>query len=212
MSAKSPLRRATSSTAKPVLPDHTGKCTAVRISSSPTVVVHVPTKNSDAGTRRVPLVPADLELGVERQRDRRQLRRGVGVGDRPADGAAVADLEVTDERDRLGEQRHRLAGRRVVLDRALRRHRLDRERAVRTGDPAQVVDPVEVDDVLEAREPQRQHRHQALPAGQHLGLVAVLGEQRGDVGDRLRRVVLERCGLHRQLPEGDAREPRIAIC
>ncbi len=67
-------------------------------------------------------------------------------------------------------------------------------------DAAQVVDPVEVDDVLEAGEPQRQHRHQALSTGEHLGLVAVLGEQRGDVGERLGRVVLERCGLHRQLP------------
>ena len=43
----------------------------------------------------------DLELGVERERDRRQLRRRVGVGDRTAHGAAVADLEVTDERDGL---------------------------------------------------------------------------------------------------------------
>ena len=46
----------------------------------------------------------------------------------------------------------------------------------------------------------REHRHQALPTGEHLGLVAVLGEQRGDVAERLGRVVLERCGLHRQLP------------
>ena len=100
------------------------------------------------------------------------------MGDRPADRAAVADLEVTDERDRLGEQWHRLAGRGVVLDRALRRHRVHREGAVRAGDTTQVVDPIEVDDVLEARQTQRQHRHQALSTGQHLGLVAVLGEQR----------------------------------
>jgi hypothetical protein len=39
------------------------------------------------------------------------------VGDRPADGAAVADLEVADERDRLGQQRDRLPGGGVVLER-----------------------------------------------------------------------------------------------
>ena len=142
----------------------------------------------------------DLELGVERERDRGELRRGVGMGDGTTDGPAVADLEVADQRDGLGQERHRFARRGVVLDRALRRHRLDRECAVRTRDAAEVVDPVEVDDVLEAREPQRQHRHEALTARQHLGLVAVLREQRDDVGDRFRCVVLERCGLHGQLP------------
>ena len=35
---------------------------------------------------------------------------------------------------------------------------------------------------VETGEPQRQHRHEALPTGEHLGVVAVLGEQRGDVG------------------------------
>ena len=39
----------------------------------------------------------ELDLGVERDRDRRILGRGVGVGDRAADRAAVADLEVADE-------------------------------------------------------------------------------------------------------------------
>ena len=63
-------------------------------------------------------------------------------------------------------------------------------------DARELGDAVEVDEVGEAREAQRQHRHQALAAGEHLGLVAVLGEQADDVGDGLRRVVLERRGLH----------------
>ena len=86
-----------------------GSAPRVRISSSPIVVVQVPTKNSAAGTRRMPAGPGDLELGVERERHRGQLGRGVGVGDRAADGAPVADLEVADEGDGLGEQRHGLA-------------------------------------------------------------------------------------------------------
>ena len=45
----------------------------------------------------------------------------------------------------------------------------------------------------------RQQRHEALPTGEDLGVVAVLGEQRRDVGHRLGSVVFERSGLHRQL-------------
>ncbi len=119
VSAKSPLRRATSSTAKPVRPDHTGKCTA----REDLVLAdgRGPRADEELGRRdRAGAARAgDLELGVERERDRRQLRRGVGVGDRATDRAPVADLEVTDERDGLGEQRHRLTGGGVVLDRAL---------------------------------------------------------------------------------------------
>ena len=108
VSAKSPLRRATSSTAKPVRPAHTGKCTAASSSSSPIVVVHVPTKKSAAGLAPGAARPDDLELGVERERHSGELGRRVGVRDRPAHGATVADLEVADVRDGLGEQRHGL--------------------------------------------------------------------------------------------------------
>ena len=63
-------------------------------------------------------------------------------------------------------------------------------------DAAQPVNPVEVDEMTEAREAQREHRDEALTAGQRLGVVAVLGEQPDDVGHRLWRVVLEWCRLH----------------
>ena len=109
--AKSPLRRAISSTANPARPGHTGKWTA----GEDLVLADRggPGADEELGGRDAagPAAPGDLELGVERQRDRRELGRGVGVRDRPADGAAVADLEVTDQRDGLGEQRHGLAGR-----------------------------------------------------------------------------------------------------
>ena len=51
-SAKSPLRRAISSTTKPQRPSHTGKWTAVSTSSGSSVVVQVPSKKSAAGMRR----------------------------------------------------------------------------------------------------------------------------------------------------------------
>jgi hypothetical protein len=59
---------------------------------------------------------------------------------------------------------------------------------------------VGIAEVLEPGEAQRQHRDQALAAGQDLGVVTVLAQQRHEIGDRLGRVVLERGRLHR----GDA--------
>ena len=50
--------------------------------------------------------------------------------------------------------------------------------------------------MLEAGQAEREHRDEALAAGERLDLVAVLGEERDDVADGLGRVVFERCGLH----------------
>ena len=88
------------------VPVQTGKRTAVSTSAGSRHVVHVETKNSAAGTVRTPAGPRDDELGVEREGDGGQLRRRVGVGDRPADRAPVADLEVPDQRNGPSQQRH----------------------------------------------------------------------------------------------------------
>ena len=58
--------------------------------------------------------------------------------------------------------------------------------AVATLDALELVDPPDVDQVVEDGEAQGQHRDEALAAGQHLGLVAELGEQRGGLGGRRR--------------------------
>ena len=59
-----------------------------------------------AGRHRPPaLWPDDVDLGVERERHGGILRGRVGVGDRAAEGAAVADLEMADQRGGGGEQR-----------------------------------------------------------------------------------------------------------
>ena len=137
----------------------------------------------------------DIELGIERQGDGRQLARGVGVRDRAAHRAAVADLEVPDERRRKAEERGRSRGI-TALELGLAGHRPDRDRAVGPLDAGERRHPVEVHDVLEASQPQRQHRDEALPPGERLGLVAVLREQTGHVVDRLGRVVLEGRRLH----------------
>ena len=135
------------------------------------VVVHVPEEELGGRDPAGAAGPATSSSASSASATAGSSGGGVGVGDRATDRAPVADLEVADERDRLGEQRHRLPGRGVVLDVGLAGHGPDRERAVRPLDAAQLVDPVEVDDVLEAGEAQGEHRHQALPTGEHLGVV-----------------------------------------
>ena len=100
-----------------------------------------------------------------------------------------------DQRGRETEQRH--GGRGITpLELGLARHRPDGDRAVGPLDAGERGHPVEVHDVLEARQPQREHRDEALPPGEWLRLVAVLREQTDNVVDRLGRVVLERRRLH----------------
>ena len=94
---------------------------------------------------------------------------------RAADRAPVADLEVADQRRRLGEQRHGV--RRPSASCSTSAWRVHGAAPCRVPfvplDAPQLVDPVDVDEVLEPGEAQRQHRHEALTAGEHLGVVAV---------------------------------------
>ena len=63
-------------------------------------------------------------------------------------------------------------------------------------DVLEFVDPGDVDEVLEVRQPHREHRHQALSAGQDLGVLAVLAQHLHGLGDGVGAVVGE-CGcLH----------------
>ena len=61
---------------------------------------------------------------------------------------------------------------------------------------AQLLHPAQVDEVLEDRQAQGEHRHEALAAGEDLGGVAELGEQRDGLVEGRRSVVVERCRLH----------------
>ena len=74
----------------------------------------------------------------------------------------------------------------VVLDRRVDRRRADHDRVAVGADPAELVDAADVDEVVEVREPERDHRHEALTAGEHLGAVAELGEQRDRLVDARR--------------------------
>ena len=76
------------------------------------------------------------ELGPERERAHRQLRRRVGVRERAADGAAAARRGVTDMTERVPQQREGVLG---VLQVPLPRHRADDESPFLGADPRQAM-------------------------------------------------------------------------
>ena len=137
-----------------------------------------------------------FELRVEGQRDGGVLGGGVGMGERAADGAAIADLEMTDERCGAGEQRHAFREISRRLDRGLGRGCADPDAPVPPFDAPQLVDASQIDEMVEDGEPQREERHEALATREHLGAVAELGEQGDGLLRGRRRVVLEGRRLH----------------
>jgi hypothetical protein len=63
-------------------------------------------------------------------------------------------------------------------------------------DACELADPADVHQVVERRQPQRQHRDEALPAGEDLRPFAELGEERHRFLRTRRRVVVEGRRLH----------------
>ena len=106
--AKSPWRRAISRTAKPHRPVHTGQ----RIPDEQLVGLErrAPEPGEEVGGGDRPAGPEARWPPARRRAPSATAgysRGGVGVGDRAADRASVADLEVPDERRGAGQERHR---------------------------------------------------------------------------------------------------------
>ena len=68
--------------------------------------------------------------------------------------------------------------------------------AVSAGNLAEARHPIDVDDEGRRSEAQGEQRYEALTAGEHQRVVPALKE-RGGLGDRVRRGVVERSGFHR---------------
>src|SRR5207249_7910361 len=81
-------------------------------------------------------------------------------------------------------------------DRPLTRHRTESHAAPALFDEGEARDPVEIHQRGRARETEIQQRHEALAAGQHLGVAAVAAQQRQRLVDGPRRVVLELRRFH----------------
>ena len=152
-----------------------------------------------------------LDGRVQGQGHRRVLGRRVRVGQRSADRAPVADLEVADQRRGAGQQGQAPGDQRRAADLRLGGARPDPDGVATLLDAAQRRDPADVDEVVEDREPHGEHRDQALPAGDHLRAVAELGEQVDGLLGAVRRVVLERGRLHWLPPVSGSRPCSIRL-
>ena len=111
------------------------------------------------------------------------LRRRIGVRATAADGAAIADLVMRHVRDGLLEQRMR-GGEPLVVEDVAPAHQRAEADAVRADlDLLQARQFPQIDQQRRLCDAERHHRHQALAAGQGLGLAAVIGEQRNGFVD-----------------------------
>jgi hypothetical protein len=128
--------------------------------------------------RALPARPGGDHVAAQRDDRRRPVTLRVGVAQRAHQGAAVADDRVGDERCRRGHRGLPVGEEVGVLEVDVPAQGADPDRAVGVdavvGEPGQ---PVDVDEQVRVREAQLEHRHQALPAGEHLAVRAA-GEQR----------------------------------
>ena len=170
--------------------------TATASSSSASEVSRAPSKKSAdrdlAGAR----LRHGLDDPVGERQHRRHLTGGVGVRDRPDRGAPVADHGVGDVDQRLAQQRQRGIRLVVVLELRVPHQRADPHLGVGDVDVGEAGDLVDVDQVGRRGEPHVEDRDQALPARQHLAVVAHLGQHRDRLVDGARCVVHEGGWLH----------------
>ena len=152
------------------------------ISPGSSAVSNRPLKKSSAAIARL-LV---MMVAPSAERGGRIIGGRVVVGDRAADGAAVAHRRIADHAGELGERRDSACCTTGALATSAWRVMapID-ERIGRLGSmPARSVDPGEIDDRGGRGQPLLHRRQQRLAAGEQLG-VLVLGEQAGAPGARV---------------------------
>ena len=118
------------------------------------------------------------------------------MGQAATDGAPVANLEMPDVRYGCGHHGEGIPDRIRTLQVSLPGEGTDRNRAISRGDSRQPLDPVDVDDYGRSHQPQVHHGHQALSAGQHLGIRAVLRQQLQCLFQCGWREIIELGGFH----------------
>ena len=141
-----------------------------------------------------------LHDGIERQRDRRLLGGGVGVGERSTDRSPVADLEVPDLACRCRQQRRGRANLGVLAHHPVAGHGAQGKPLAVVVHTGELVERVQVDQMFETSQSQGEHGHQALTASQHLGLLTMLSEKAKGLAERLGAVVGEGSRLHLRVP------------
>ncbi len=122
------------------------------------------------------------------------------MGDAAADGAAVADLIMRHVADGGDKERMGAGQARIVENVPPAHHGAQFDAIIRNPDVAQLIELAQIDDERRRGDPKRQHRHQALPAGQRLGVAAVRGKEGESFREAGRASVRERRELHAGRP------------
>ena len=117
--------------------------------------------------------------------------------DAAAEGSAHSDRQmrdvVRDRRQQHGERawRHRLLEHDVTGEGA------DAKPIAFNGEPAERIDAIDVDEHGRSCQPEIHRRHEALTAGEHPGVPAMLGKERQRFVERPRCMILEGRWFHR---------------
>ena len=167
------------------------------MSSSPcaSAVANGPSEEGGGRDRALRVPGGDDRLAVQRQQHRGQLGRRIRMRDAAAHGAAAARGRMADVAQRFGQQRR------------ARRHERGAQRiglAGRGSEPQRPVgrdarerrDAADVDERRRPRQPQVEHGHETLPAGQHLCVLAELRKRRDRLLDGLDGAIGKGSGLH----------------
>ena len=137
-----------------------------------------------------------VQTAAEREHDRRHFGSRIGMRKIAADGAAIADLRMRDDRQRFGDERQFDLRHRIALEAAIARQRADAQAIAAIPDAGKLFQRIDVDQHGRLRQTEVHGRHQALPAGQEARLVAMFGLQRQGLLERAGSDVAERRGFH----------------
>jgi hypothetical protein len=144
-----------------------------------------------------------MQRGAERHDAGRQFGRRVRLRETAAEGAAIADGAVGDERDRAVNERREPGHGGRAADGAVPRESADAQMAVALLDRLEPGDAVDVDEESRLEQAHVERRYQTLPAGEDLRVIAVSFERREYVVQRIRAAIVESRRLHDPSPVVD---------
>ncbi len=122
-----------------------------------------------------------LDRCAECKHRRRIVRGRIVVGDRPADGTAIAHGRIADQRGEISERRDRFLRRSARGHVVVRCRRLDGHRVGGNVDADEFLDPSEIDHVGRRGKPLLHDRDQRVTAGKILCLRTLREKRRGFV-------------------------------
>ncbi len=118
------------------------------------------------------------------------------MGKAAADRAAIADLVMRNVRNRGLEQRMRRIEPFVVFDVAPTHHGAQRDAFRRNPDAAQIGELAKVDQQGRLGKAEREHRDEALAAGDRLGVTVTRRQELNGFGERRRACIVEGRQFH----------------